>query len=69
MDNMKSEVNKTNNSNEHSEEDILQREIEAYISTLNEREKHVMEIARCHLQSSFCIERSVGFVKWKNSKK
>ena len=69
MNNMKSEVNKTNNSNEHSEEDILQRDIEDYISTLNEREKHGMEIAKCHLQSSFCIERSVGCVKWKQSRK
>jgi DNA-directed RNA polymerase specialized sigma subunit len=52
-----------------SEEDILQQLIEEYISTLNEREKQVMEIAKEHLQSSFCIERSVGFVKWKNSNK
>ena len=52
-----------------SEEDILQQLIQEYISTLNEREKHVMEIANEHLQSSFCIERSVGFVKWKNSNK
>jgi hypothetical protein len=48
---------------------ILQEEIETYILTLNEKEKQVMEIARSHLQSSFCIERSVGFVKWKQSKK
>lgn len=52
-----------------TEEDLLQVQIEEYISTLNEREKMVMEIAREHLQSSFCIERSVGFVKWKNSNK
>lgn len=52
-----------------SEEDILQQLIQEYILTLNEREKHVMEIAKEHLQSSFCIERSVGFVKWKNSNK
>jgi hypothetical protein len=49
-----------------SEEDILHQLVQEYISTLNEREKHVMEIAKEHLQSSFCIERSVGFVKWKN---
>lgn len=52
-----------------TEEEILQEQIQEYISTLNEREKLVLEIAREHLQSSFCIERSVGFVKWKNSKK
>lgn len=52
-----------------TDEDILQEQIEEYISTLNDREKMVLEIAREHLQSSFCVERSVGFVKWKNSKK
>jgi DNA-directed RNA polymerase specialized sigma subunit len=51
-----------------TEEEILEKQIEQYISTLNEREKLVLEIAKEHLQSSFCIERSVGFVKWKNSK-
>ena len=49
-----------------SEEDILRQLVQEYILTLNEREKHVMEIAKEHLQSSFCIERSVGFVKWKS---
>lgn len=52
-----------------TEEEILQEQIDEYISTLNEREKLVLEIAKEHLESSFCIERSVGFVKWKNSKK
>ena len=52
-----------------TEEELLQEQIDEYISTLNEREKLVLEIAKEHLESSFCIERSVGFVKWKNSKK
>jgi len=56
-------------SNDKTEDDLLKEQIEEYISTLDEREKMVMEIAREHLQSSFCIERSVGFVKWKNNKK
>lgn len=51
------------------EEEILQEQIQEYILTLNDREKRVMEIACEHLESSFCIERSVGFIKWKNSKK
>ena len=50
-------------------EELLQEQICEYLSTLNEREKLVLEIAKEHLESSFCIERSVGFVKWKNSKK
>ena len=51
------------------DDEILYNQIQEYISTLNDREKRVMEIAREHLESSFCIERSVGFIKWKNSKK
>ena len=50
-------------------EEILQEQIQEYISTLSEREKIVLEIAKEHLQSSFCIERSVGFIKWLNAKK
>lgn len=60
---------KTNVFYNKTEEDILQEQIDKYISTLTEREKLVLEIAREHLQSSFCIERSVGFIKWKNSNK
>lgn len=46
--------------------------IEQYISEMTDMEKLVMEIARDHLESSFCIEHSVGFVTWlreKNKKK
>jgi DNA-directed RNA polymerase specialized sigma subunit len=50
-------------------EQILEEQIQEYISTLSEREKIVLEIAKEHLQSSFCIERSVGFIKWLNAKK
>jgi len=56
-------------SSSKTDEEILQEQIQEYISTLNDREKRVMEIARDHLESSFCIERSVGFIKWKHSKK
>lgn len=57
------------NSKENTQEETIQEQVKEYISTLNDREKMVLEIAKEHLQSSFCIERSVGFVKWKNSKK
>jgi DNA-directed RNA polymerase specialized sigma subunit len=56
-------------SSSKTEEEILEEQIQEYILTLNDREKRVMEIAREHLESSFCIERSVGFIKWKNLKK
>lgn len=61
----------SSNQNEYNEneEHILEQQIQDYILTLTDREKLVMEIAREHLQSSFCIERSVGFVKWLNTNK
>jgi transcriptional regulator CtsR len=40
--------------------------IEKYIQTLNDKEKQAIEIAKNHLESSFDIEKSVGFVKFKN---
>lgn len=43
---------------------ILEQYIQEYIESLDETEKLVLEIAKDHLESSFCIERSVGFVKW-----
>lgn len=52
-----------------TEEELLEEHIDEYLSTLNEREKIVLQIAKEHLQSSFCIERSVGFVKWLNANK
>lgn len=51
----------TPQSNSHS---ILEQYIQEYIESLDETEKLVLEIAKDHLESSFCIERSVGFVKW-----
>lgn len=68
---MEEQLTKSNKiiSNDKTEDDLLKEQIEEYISTLDEREKMVMEIAREHLQSSFCIERSDGFVKWKNNNK
>ena len=45
--------------------DIL---IEEYIESMTEMEKMVMEIAREHLESSFCLEKSVGFINWYREK-
>ena len=38
-----------------------------YIDSLSELEQKVCEIARDHLKSSFDLERSSGFLSWKNS--
>jgi len=40
---------------------------EQYVNSLNEKEKKAYEIARSHLGTSFTIEKSIGFIKWKKS--
>lgn len=42
----------------------MDKQIESYISQLDEQEKLVLEIAKDHLGSSFDIERSIGFTAW-----
>jgi hypothetical protein len=49
---------------ESNYQSTLEEYIQEYIESLDETEKLVLEIAKDHLESSFCIERSVGFVKW-----
>ena len=44
--------------------------IETYISQLNDIEKKVLTIAKEHLETSFSIEKSIGFKQWlKNNNK
>lgn len=49
------------------EETQLKSDIERYISQMDELEKKSYLIAKDHLESSFSIEKSVGFLKWKAS--
>ena len=43
--------------------------INIYISQLNDIEKKVLTIAKEHLETSFSIEKSIGFKQWlKNNK-
>ena len=43
--------------------------IDKYISQLNDIEKKVLTIAQEHLETSFSIEKSIGFKQWlKNNK-
>jgi hypothetical protein len=50
-------------------EEQLTALINEYIESLNDIEKIVLTIAQEHLESSFCIEKSVGFTKWLREKK
>ena len=54
---------------EKCEETQLKSDIEKYISQMDELEKKSYLIAKDNLESSFSIEKSVGFLKWKASQK
>ena len=49
-------------------EEELQIITDEYIESMTDMEKMVMEIAKDLLESSFCIEKSVGFVNWYREK-
>lgn len=42
--------------------------IDEYIQQLTEQERLVLEIAKNHLESSFDIIKSIGFMEWKNKR-
>ena len=50
---------------EESEEESKESEESKYIKSLTKQELQTMEIARSHLESSFHLKKSVGFIKWK----
>ena len=43
---------------------------EEYVKSLSEVEKATMKIAEDHLKTSFCMKKSIGYLKWlsQNSK-
>jgi hypothetical protein len=41
-----------------------EEDIKIYISQLTEQERIVYEIAKEHLETSFDISRSIGFIEW-----
>ena len=44
----------------------LQNDLAAYIQSLTEKEHKAYLIAKSHLGSSFQLEKSNGFLKWKS---
>jgi hypothetical protein len=42
--------------------------LEAYVGSLSDKEKKAYLIASSHLGSSFSLEKSNGFLKWKTSR-
>jgi hypothetical protein len=47
----------------------LEMEIEKYIAQLSSIELRVLNIAKQHLESSFNITKSVGFIEWQKKQK
>jgi len=45
------------------------KEENEYISSLSPLEKKTLEIAQSHLESSFNLQKSIGFMKWKENQK
>jgi hypothetical protein len=43
----------------------LENLLQIYLESLNEKEKMAYNIAKSHLGSSFCLEKSNGFIQWK----
>lgn len=43
--------------------------INSYVSTLNEKEKHALSIAEKNLQSSFDLRKSIGFIRFQDTNK
>jgi hypothetical protein len=39
-------------------------DIKNYIEQLSEQEKIVFEIAKTHLETSFDVVRTIGFIEW-----
>ena len=44
--------------------DALADMIDAYIAQLSPMEKKVLEIATTHLETSFSLVKSIGFLEW-----
>ena len=44
--------------------DDIESLITNYINSLTTIERLVLEMAKRHLESSFCIEKSIGFIEW-----
>ena len=42
-------------------------DIEKYLKHISDNERQTYEIAKSHLESSFSIEKSIGFLTWKKS--
>lgn len=54
---------------EKNNENNIKILIQEYINQLDELEKIALDVAKEQLESSFSIEKSIGFLKWMENKK
>jgi len=45
----------------------MKSQVKTYIKQMTEQEKLVLKIAESHLESSFDITKSIGFIEWKKN--
>jgi len=57
-------VSSQDNSDSHSHAVTIEEALEQYVSSLNEIEKLTLEVAKRQLESSFEINKSIGFIKY-----
>ena len=57
--------NKKDQKNEKDEKD---KEKQKYIESLSQQEKKALEIAKKQLESSFCLEKSIGYLNYLQKK-
>ena len=50
-----------------SQKESLDKMMDVYLQQLNPKELIIYNIAKEHLGSSFNLELSIGFIKWKKS--
>jgi hypothetical protein len=58
---------KMNDNDYHDDEMNKNKMIDLYIQSLNEKDLKAYLIAKSHLGSTFAVEKSVGFLKWKQN--
>lgn len=59
--------NEVANEEKQRREELQKKNIALYIEQLTEQQKIVLNIARDHLATSFCIEKSLGYLSWLKS--
>ena len=60
----KDTINKDTINKDTINKDTINNDIQTYISQLSDIEKKVLSIAKDHLETSFSIEKSLGFKEW-----